>query len=617
MFVTKNRPAHSPVKKPGISQGPPSLPVPTIGRPGPFPSHHLPPGVSAAPSGAGLRRAAASLPDRTGPATGDAMHVAAPGRAGERRRARRFGSLQAAALALAALVLSAVLAEAACGVRDRVSHRDSECLRASWDNYNGITLDNEYSVRNMCPDLGRVVAKIDLVQDMDRTLHLNNGYERTGYTEARIRWIYCCSDLSTACNRSDLDRRDGSARDSGVTATGKDFDDGAHAEAWLAGFGRSVASAQVDRLGDRLAAGDRQPHLTLGGYRIDLAPGRDDEEPGEDAYAGAWTQQVPSGRGFVGAVDDDPFRPVTRSPTGPDFLSGSSFLFTGGETGSGRWSGWGSTAPLWFSEAPGTHGDGRLDLVGVDRERGRLLTGVALSHGSAAGSRAPSGFHGIGTSFRGVHPYLRLALDDRFSVWGTFGFWAGDLTLREGGGLAGRSQQWRAPVDMSMAAVGASGAILTADEAGGFALTAKADAYAMRIASGALTVPGEGKLAAAEAEASRLRLAVDGSRVFLLGSRHRLAAALGVGLVRDGGEGGVGTGVALNASLQHALPEHAISAGLALVDGRREYTLGWRMEPARRIVPGLRLDLEAARREHTAAYGDTEHAIHLGATIEW
>ncbi len=252
---------------------------------------------------------------------------------------------------------------------------------------------------------------------MDRTLHLHDGNERTGYTEARIRWIYCCSDLSTACNRSDLDRREGRASAPGATAKGSVPDTGALAGAWLAGLGRSVASAQVDRLGERLAAGDRQPHLTLGGYRIGLVSDPEDGDRGEDIYAGAGRWPARAGRVPAGLVDNGSGRPVTGSTTGPDLLSGSSFLFTGGEAASGRWSGWGSAAPLSFADARGTYGDGRLDLVGADRERGRLLAGVALSHGSAAGSQAPRGFNGIEASFHGVHPYLRLALDDRFSVW--------------------------------------------------------------------------------------------------------------------------------------------------------------------------------------------------------
>ena len=616
MFVRQSRPARFPAKQADISPGPTRPPVPAIGRSDFLLSQHLAEGVPAAPPAAGPCWTAGPAGRRAGPGVRDPSRILGPARTGVRRRVRRVRPLVAVVLAVPVLVLSAA-AEAACGVRDRVSHRDAECLSASWHNSSTMAVNNTYSVRNMCPDLGVVVVKVDLRQDMDRTLHLHDGNERTGYTEARIRWIYCCSDLSTACNRSDLDRREGRASAPGATAKGIGFDDGALAQAWVADFGRSVAGAQVDRLGERLATGNGQPHLTLGGYRIGLAPDPEGRDAGEDTYAGAGHRLAPTGRGFAGAVDDDPGRPVTGSTTGRDVLTGSSFLFTGGEAASVRWSGWGSAAPLSFTAAQGVHGDGRLELIGVDRERGRLLAGVALSHGSAAGSHAPRGFHGFETSFRGVHPYLRLALDDRFSIWSAFGFWIGEMTLNEAGGLTGVSRRWWTGVDMSMAAVGGRGTLLTADEAGGFELSAKADAYAVRIASGAATAPGGGDLAPAEAEADRMRLALVGSRVFRLGPERSLAATLGGSFVRDGGDGGAGTGIGLSASVRHASPEHAISAGVDLFDGWREYTIGWRMEPARRTVPGLRLGLQAARREHTAAWGDTEDAIHLGAIVSW
>lgn len=312
---------------------------------------------------------------------------------GERRRALRFKPLLAAALAVPVLVLLATTVEAACGVRDRVSHRDSECLQAWWDNKNNKYEYNTYHVRNMCSELGRVVAKVDLREARDRTPYLDNSQWRIGYTDNRIDWIYCCSDLSTLCNRSDLDRRDGRTSALGARAKGSVPDNSALAGAWLAGFGRSVASAQVDRLGERLAAGDRQPHLTLGGHRIDLAPGPEDGNPGENAYTGAGRWQAPTGRDFAGPVDDGPDRPVATAMTGRDFLSSSSFLFTGGEAAYRRWSGWASTAPLRFPEAHGAHGDGRLDLLGTDlRARAPASRGGAFArvgHGRPGAGRVP------------------------------------------------------------------------------------------------------------------------------------------------------------------------------------------------------------------------------------
>ncbi len=263
----KRRTGSSPRPKPSL--------VPAFARSG-FPSSHcVPHGVSIAWPGADARA-------QPRPALGRAGN---PGhkpdiRACRGRRTQTGAPRRAVARGVAG---GSGPGSVGGGVRDRVSHRDAECLSASWDNYSGTALDNTYRVRNMCPDLGRVVAKVDVRHDMDRTRHLPDGIERTGYTEGRIRWIYCCSDLSAACNRSDLDRRDASTNSSGATAKGSVPDTGALAGAWLAGFGRSVASAQVDRLGERLAAGDRQPHLTLGGYRIGLVSDPEDGDRGEDA----------------------------------------------------------------------------------------------------------------------------------------------------------------------------------------------------------------------------------------------------------------------------------------------------------------------------------------------
>ena len=108
-----------------------------------------------------------------------------------------------ALLAVALILLPASTAEASCSTGSRVDHGDAECLSASWKN-RGVLKKSPYHVRNMCPEYGKVVAKVDLKSAMDRTLHLNDGSQRDGTTIHRIRGISCCSDTSVLCNRSDL-----------------------------------------------------------------------------------------------------------------------------------------------------------------------------------------------------------------------------------------------------------------------------------------------------------------------------------------------------------------------------------------------------------------------------
>ena len=108
-----------------------------------------------------------------------------------------------ALLAVALILLPASTAEASCSTGNRVNHRDAECLSASWKN-RGVLKKSPYHVRNMCPEYGKVVAKVDLKSAMDRTLHLDDGSQRDGTTIHRIRGISCCSDIGELCNRSDI-----------------------------------------------------------------------------------------------------------------------------------------------------------------------------------------------------------------------------------------------------------------------------------------------------------------------------------------------------------------------------------------------------------------------------
>ena len=117
-------------------------------------------------------------------------------------------SFTLAMLALA-LVLSGVAveqAEASCGSSKRVSHRDAACLYAEWDNSGTWPAQRaDYEVQNLCPEFGRVVAKVDVKNSGDKTLNLDDGSSRGGtIIGSHVRWIYCCKDLSFLCSRNDV-----------------------------------------------------------------------------------------------------------------------------------------------------------------------------------------------------------------------------------------------------------------------------------------------------------------------------------------------------------------------------------------------------------------------------
>ncbi len=116
---------------------------------------------------------------------------------------RAAGPAIAVLAAALTLLLAADAAMASCDSGNRVDHKNAECLSASWNN-RGVLRKSPYHVRNMCPEYGKVVAKVDLKSAMDRTLHLDDGEERDGSTVHRIRGISCCSDTGALCNRSDV-----------------------------------------------------------------------------------------------------------------------------------------------------------------------------------------------------------------------------------------------------------------------------------------------------------------------------------------------------------------------------------------------------------------------------
>ena len=99
-----------------------------------------------------------------------------------------------AALVLIALALAFEVspANAACHKDRRISRGDAECLSASWKN-RGLFRMNRYRVQNLCPGYGKVVAKVDIRGESDRTPHLTDGEERTGQSQRTIRSISCCS----------------------------------------------------------------------------------------------------------------------------------------------------------------------------------------------------------------------------------------------------------------------------------------------------------------------------------------------------------------------------------------------------------------------------------------
>ena len=158
------------------------------------------------------------------------------------------------------------------------------------------------------------------------------------------------------------------------------------------------------------------------------------------------------------------------------------------------------------------------------------------------------------SSVTSVHPYLRFKASEHLSFWGVLGYGKGELTLETE--RAGNRRHWNTGIEMWMAAAGARGVLVAAKDTGGFELAARTDAQFMRMSSASATEAAEsGRLAAARAETSRLRLAMEGSYRFAFEGGQTLVPSLEVGLRHDGGDAETGAGIEVGGSVRYADPK--------------------------------------------------------------
>ena len=296
-----------------------------------------------------------------------------------------------------------------------------------------------------------------------------------------------------------------------------------------AGFGRMVGSQALHLVSEHLEGGGGS-QVTVGGERL-----------GASASASAALARL-----AAAAREGD----EGRTRTGREVLLGSSFrLQSGGkETGGPGAAAWGGMAAGRFetrSHGVATEGEVTTGMVGADVSSGRWLAGGALSHARGKGSFASAAERAEGASevrLTTVHPYARVRLGERMSVWGLAGYGKGELTVTAAGG-----ERVATGLRMRMGAVGARGTVVAAPPGGGFELALKTDALWMRVSSEAAGgLPGE------RADARRVRLVLDASRVVETAGGATLTPRFEAGVRRDGGDTGSGTGLEVGAGLRYA-----------------------------------------------------------------
>ena len=525
-----------------------------------------------------------------------------------------------------------------------------------------------------------------------------------------------------------------------ATATGTIVNTDAMPKAWLARFGRTVAEQVLDAVGARLRTAPRAGvEATLAGEALPrwnadgTGAGGTNDSGTEDAAARAkaareaeaqeaeakerltsFSDWLRGGRedGRDGA-DRAGFR--SRAVTERDLLTGTSFALSAEAAGGGLVSLWGRGAVSRFD---GREGDLWLDgevasaMLGADWTREAWTAGLLVSHSRGEGGYRGRGEGTVTSSVTGLYPYGRYMVNPRVALWGVAGYGEGELALTpKGQGALGTD------MELAMGAVGVRGVAVEAGPQGGVELAVTSDAMVVRTSS-----EKAAGLAAAEAEVTRLRLGLEGTRRGLEAGGGTLAPRLEVGVRHDGGDAETGFGLDLGGGLAWSHPESGVSAevsgrglltheaggfrdrglsgsfawdpgggsgrgpkltltqtvgasasggmdallgrgtmaglaandpgsrsgagddlanrrlelrlgygfpafgerftstpelGLGLANGRREYSLGWRLNLSQGGPTALELRLEATRRETANDNEDPEHGVGLKLTARW
>ena len=189
-------------------------------------------------------------------------------------------------------------------------------------------------------------------------------------------------------------------------------------------------------------------------------------------------------------------------------------------------------------------GDVTTGLVGFDAEWERALAGIMFSQSTGDGSYRldPAKGDDAGTvesSLTGVYPYARIDLNARVSAWALAGVGSGELTLHQQGG-----KPMPTDISMRMGAIGMKGQVLDGSGASGLAMNVKTDAMWVGTKS-----DDTDELAPKRGDVTRLRLTLQGERVFEAGNGATFTPSAEIGLRHDGGDAETGTGVEIGAGL--------------------------------------------------------------------
>ena len=377
------------------------------------------------------------------------------------------------------------------------------------------------------------------------------------------------------------------ARIADATATGSIENSDPMPKAWMVRFGRTVGSQVVDALTARLEGG-RRSHLTVAGIPLMGTTAKEPEAQDDDPFAlPEWaTSSAREAESHTISLDD--------------LLLRSTFhLRSGGEEGAGpAFTTWGRVATGGFDaevDDVKLDGDVRSGMIGFDAEWERLLAGVMLSQSTGDGSYRldPAKGDDAGTvesDLTGVYPYARIDINERVSAWGLAGAGSGTITLKRDAGRAMKTD-----LSMRMGAVGVKGRVLDGSGPSRIGLNVKSDAMWVGTKSAR-----SADMVGTEGDVTRVRLIVQGERVFVAGNGATFTPSAEVGLRHDGGDAETGSGVEVGGGLRYTAGPLTIEGQVRMLVAHEESGYEeWGASGAIRMTPsasgrGLTLSIAPA-----------------------
>ena len=246
----------------------------------------------------------------------------------------------------------------------------------------------------------------------------------------------------------------------------------------------------------------------------------------------------------------------------PSLLRGSHFTFTD-QDGTSIW-GQAAYTKYKDGEEAGTSIDGEVTtaMLGIDRDNGQTLVGLALAYSDSDGEWQDASYEGKQSGMLvSMLPYLRYDLSERLQLWGAASYGRGDLKQTQ---TSPTGMESKHNLVQLSATAGLRGTLLERPvEQGGLTLELISGLTLARIKSDDSRV-----MAGTEADTQRFRMGLAWSWQLPEEDGVRLTPELELGLRYDGGDTSEGFGLELGGGLSWQTPAKGLT-----VDVRGRYLL--------------------------------------------